>query len=1222
MVLACVCLAIAAGVTAYFTLPKEGSPDIEIPAFFVSVFYPGISAEDSERLLVEPLEARLSQVKDLKEIYATAADGYAGVSLHFEFGIDKPATLADIRDRLDRAQSEFPDGTNKATVTEFSIAEFPIIVVVLSGAIAERMLMQVGEEIRDRLESLPGILEVNFSGMRKEMVEVIIDPLQLEAYNVSADELITVINRNNQLVAAGQVETEQGAFSLRIPSSFDDPWDVQTIPIKVNGDRVVTVGDVSEVRMTFEDRSGFSRHNTEPTIAMQVVKRKGTNIIDSAENVRATVEAVRASWPEQLQKTVKVEFAQDQSRYVDDMVTQLESSVLTAVALVMIVVIATLGTRSALLVGFAIPTSFLLCFALLAVMSISVSNIVMFGLILAVGMLVDSAIVIVELADRRVKEGLRPTAAFASAAKRMFWPIISSTATTLCAFLPMLFWPGMAGQFMGTLPMTIIFVLSASLLVALIFLPVVGGVSGQLSLQFAKASARFSKAPILVKLIALALVIGLMMGSALLILNPGALPALRPASGSIAASVPGALLFAVSSCLLSIVFGSIRTSKRQPRITGTRKRTPYGWIMQLLVGNPVMPVVCVLVAFAAVAMTIRYYGENNYGVEFFVDAEPDRVQVFVRARGNLSLHEKDLLVREVENAVVGIEGIFSVFSFTGSESLNRGFGGARPSDTIGTLQIEFDRWEERQKVGGIVADTRQIIELMETRLSDLPGIHADIQVEQNGPSQGKPLQLRLTSHHWEELVGAVGIVRNKMDSMKGISFVEDTRPLPGIDWRIDVDVEEAGRFGTDISTIGAMIQMVTRGILLGTMRVDSSDEEIDIRVRFPESDRHLSTLDELRLRSPNGLVPISNFVSRTPVAKIGQISRFDQSRYIDIRADVDAGLTNEEGKPITPTERIGKISQWLETEAGLPENVRWSWTGDQDAQAESQKFLMQAFIGALGLMFAVLLAQFNSFYSAVLVLVAVVLSTAGVLGGLLFLQEPFSIIMTGVGIIALAGIVVNNNIVLIDTYQEYARIMPRLEALVRTTEVRIRPVVLTSVTTIAGLLPMMLGFAIDVVQGGYIVDTPSSLWWKQLASAVVFGLSTATVLTLVVTPSLLAIPIWAKKGSYRFARLAAATAAGKNSRYSRDLRLARALKQIRSPTIAWDTDGWHTDNLEDLPFDADDTWAEELPDSVADVVSIESVREPEDASPDDSAQRERTEDTDREEPDEEIRAAE
>lgn len=1153
MVLACIALALTAGITAYLTLPKEGAPDIEIPAFFVSVVFPGISAEDSESLIVRPLEAKLSQVDGLEDIFGSAADGYAGLSLNFEFGLDKAKTLADIRELVDQAEAEFPDGAEDATITEFSLADTPIIVVVLSGEISERVLIQVGEQIKDRLESLPEVLEVGFTGQRAEMVEVIIDPLHLDAYNVTADELIRVVTRNNQLVAAGEVETEQGSFSIRIPASFDDQWDVERLPVKTDGYRVVTLGDVSDVRMTFQDREGFARHNSEPTVAIQVVKRRDANIIDTAALVRKTVTEVQNTWPEPLQDAVKVEFAQDVSHQVFDMVTQLESSVLTAIALVMIVVLAALGTRSALLVGFAIPTSFLLCFALLALMSISISNIVMFGLILAVGMLVDSAIVVVELADRRMKEGRRPMDAFADAAKRMFWPIISSTATTLCAFLPMLFWPGVAGQFMGTLPVTIIFVLSASLLVALIFLPVVGGVSGAISQRIELLSRRLSRIHLILRLILLLAVAALTGAAVLLILNPALIGLQTPAAGSFTASIPGAVLFVFGALSLSVTVGSIRAPRRRQKITAAWKRSPFGWVMHFVVGNPIMPVLCVAAAATAVTLAVRSYSQNNYGVEFFVDAEPEQVQIFVRARGNLSLIEKDLLVREVESSIVGLDGVASVFATTGASGLRDESGGSRPLDTIGVIQIEFDRWETRQLIGGVATDTRKITELVETRLSELPGIRTDLQELAQGPNQGKPVSLRLTSKDWNALLDATSVVRDRFDRVEGLVFIEDTRPLPGIDWKIDVDLEEAGRYGTDITTIGAMVQMLTRGILLGTMRVDSSDEEIDIRVRFPEEDRHLSTLDSLRVRSQSGLVPISNFVSRTPVAKIGQVSRFNQVRHIDVRADVESGLSNADGRPITPTERIGVITEWLENDSALPAGVNWQWTGDQEEQAESQRFLMQAFIGALGLMFTVLLAQFNSFYNAVLVLLAVILSTVGALLGLLILQQPFSIIMTGVGIVALAGIVVNNNIMLIDTYKEYSKIMPKLEAIVRTTEVRARPVLLTSITTIAGLLPMMFGFAINIVQGGYVVDTPSSLWWKQLASAVVFGLGTATVLTLFVTPSLLAIPIWARKGSYGLFRRAVALVGGRDSFVARDLNLNSSLRRHPGETIFWDT---------------------------------------------------------------------
>ncbi len=1151
MVLACMALAITAGVTAYITLPKEGTPDIEFPAFFVSVVFPGISPEDSERLLVKPMEAKLVQVEGLKDIFGTAAEGYAGVTLNFDFGIDKPATLAEIRDLLSRAEAEFPEGANKATISEFSVSEFPIIVVVLSGNVSDRMLMQLGNRIKDKIEALPEILDVKFNGQRNEMVEVIIDPLQLDAYNVTADELIRVVNRNNQLIAAGEVETESGAFAIKIPASFEDTWDVGRLPVKVNGGRVVTLGDVSEVRMTFEDRSGHTRHNGEPTVALQVVKRTGTNLIETASLVRETVAEFQKTWPDPMRDAVKVEFSQDMSFNVNDMVTQLENSVLTAVMLVMIVVLAVLGARSSLLVGFAIPTSFLICFSFLALLSVAISNIVMFGLILAVGMLVDSAIVIVELAERRMKEGARPHEAFGYAAKRMFWPIISSTATTLCAFLPLLFWPGMPGQWMGTLPVTLMFVLSASLLVALIFLPVVGGVSGSISQFIDRLSKKLSRVHIALRLSILLAVLGLMTGSVILMLAPAAF--LPSAGSSAAASVPGAVMFAAGSFLLSVTAGSLKFRRRR-RISAAWKRSPYGWAMQAMVGNPVMPLICVGAVAAAVTGIFSSYGENNAGIEFFAETEPENLQVYVRARGNLSLHEKDLLVQSVENTVIGTPGISSVFSFTGAGSLGASFLGSAPLDTVGQVQIEFDRWEDRQKTGGLAADSFKIKDSLQQDLAELPGILTDVNAISNGPNQGKPLNLRLSGADWDKLQEAVAKVRDRMEGMDGIEFIEDTRPLPGIDWKIDVDVEEAGRYGTDISTIGALVQMVTRGILLGTMRVDSSDDEIDIRVRFPEGDRHLSTLDSLRVRSPNGLVPISNFLSRTPVAKIGEISRFNQERYIDIRADVRYGLTNEEGKPITPTERIERLSEWLENDADLPGEISWDWTGDQEEQDESQKFLMQAFIGALGLMFAVLLAQFNSFYNALLVLLAVILSTAGVLLGLLLLDQKFSIVMTGLGIVALAGIVVNNNIVLIDTYQEYSKIMPRIEAIIRTAEMRIRPVLLTSVTTIAGLLPMMFGYSINIVDGGYVVDAPASKFWAHLATAVVFGLATSTVLTLIVTPSMLAIPVWARKGSYRMASGIAAAAAGKSSASSRDLRMNRSLKKLRSLTIQWDDD--------------------------------------------------------------------
>jgi len=1157
MILAFIALSITAGLLSYIGLPKEGEPDIEIPALFVSVPFPGISAEDSETLLVKVMETELSDLDGLDRMSGTAADGYGGIVLEFEFGWDKSRTIADVRDAMNTAEAKFPDGADKYSINEINFSEFPIIVVTLSGRVPERTLLRLANDLQDDLEGLEPVLEAALAGHRDEMLEVVIDPLRLEAYNVTAGELVAVVRNNNQLIAAGEVETASGAFAVKIPSSFDRPEDVYDLPVKTNGERVVTLGDIADIRLAFEDRTGTARFNGEPTVALQVVKRKGYNIIDTAALVRETVAAAQADWPAELQGAVNVGASLDQSVAVGSMVSQLESSVLTAIALVMIVVLATLGSRSALLVGLAIPTSFLLTFALMAVIGLTISNIVMFGLILAVGMLVDGAIVVVEYADRRISEGSGPMRAYVEAAKRMFWPIVSSTATTLCAFLPMLFWPGVAGEFMGMLPVTLIFVLSASLVVALIYLPVMGGVAGRFSRRIERASALLMPLPWIVRAALVPLALALLWAGAMLTLNPGWLAGTRP-PGDPLASLPGVALFVVAAVLASITLGAARIERRARRVALPGRHTAFGRVVRAITGNPVMPLVAIAAVAAFVMTVFATYGANNRGTEFFVEVETEQAIVYIRARGNLSLAEKDELLAEAEEIVIGTPGIASVFSFAGNGGLNQNTGGASaPRDTVGQIQIEMIPWEDRKDRPDLDGDL--VLDRVMEKLAALPGVRVEALSQTDGPASGKPIQLQLKGDDFDALDAAVDIVTAKLETMTAVTAIEDTRPLPGIDWELAVDVERAGRFGADVATVGGMVQLVTRGLLLDTMRVPSSDEEIEIRVRLPEDDRVLSTLDTLRLRTSEGLVPLANFVTREPVAKLGQIDRVNQTRLYEVKADVLPGVMREavaeDGTtrmvPANANDRIAELTGWLETQDPLPAGVAWEFGGDQEDQAESGQFLMTAFAGALGLMFVILLAQFNSFYNAVLVLIAVVLSTTGVLIGMLVMDQTFSIIMTGTGIVALAGIVVNNNIVLIDTYQENARYMPALDAIVRTAEQRIRPVLLTTVTTMAGLTPMMLGISLDFFAGGYSVDSPTALWWKQLATAVVFGLGLATVLTLILTPALLALRVWIGIGAYRTGTALAALSFGADSAVARDRALERAARRTRPGDLVW-----------------------------------------------------------------------
>ncbi|QUJ77284.1 efflux RND transporter permease subunit [Sulfitobacter albidus] len=1277
MVLAFILLSLVVGGYSYSTLPKEGEPDIEIPALFVSVPFPGISATDAETLLLKPMETELSDLDGLKKMTGTAAENYAGLALEFEFGWDKTKIIADVRDAMGTAEADFPTGAETYSINEINFSEFPIIIVNLTGPVPERTMNRYAKQLQEDLEGLDAVLEAGIAGNRDEMLEVLIDPLKLEAYNVTANELISVVQNNNQLIAAGEVESDNGTFAVKIPSSFDEPQDVYNLPVKTNGDRVVTLGDLAEINFTFEDRLGTARFDGDATVALQVVKRKGFNLIDTSNLVKQTVAQASADWPEELRTAVEVGTSNDQSPSVESMVNQLVGSVLTAVALVMIVVLAALGIRAALLVGFAIPTSFLLCFALLALMGISISNIVMFGLILAVGMLVDGAIVVVEYADARQQQGERPMKAYTEAAKRMFWPIISSTATTLCAFLPMLFWPGVPGEFMGMLPVTLIFVLSASLVVALIYLPVMGGVTGRLENWITSMMERFANLKWYLHLpLAIPGVLiwaGLIYALAMLLITIliGA-PPVDPALATEAVVEPSAppfpfsfisaqfaqmdstmilesvvptfaLVFAVlaaTAAVIGIVLAlavvcalaalalltrlgrggrwvlARLTPKSREGVRSGYRRNGFGYLIEAMTANPVMPLVTAGIVFVFVGSVLIHFSNNSRGTEFFVETEPEQAIVYVLARGNLSLSEKDTLLRGAEDIVRAHPGVSTAFAFAGEGGLdNNTGGGTAPKDTIGQVQFETIRWEDR--AGQPELDGDVVVAELTEQLSALPGIRIEITPLSQGPASAKPVHLRFTGNSFDDLVATVAQARAHFETVPGLTLIEDTRPLPGIDWQIDVDVEKAGQYGADVVAVGAMVQLVTRGILLDTMRVDTSDEEIDIRVRLPEQDRVLSTLDSLKVRTPDGLIPLSNFITRTPVPKLAEISRIDQKRYMDVKADVtpglvklvetpppgaelaamptlatlrpagqDADFTGTDGArykltdrteaaegmdlqaafdaqeiravPINANERIAEISKWVET-AEFADGIGYEWTGDQEDQAESQAFLSSAFTAALGLMFIILLAQFNSFYNAILVLLAVILSTTGVLIGMLVMDQTFSIIMTGTGIVALAGIVVNNNIILIDTYQEFSQYMPRIEAIIRTAQARIRPVLLTTITTMAGLAPMMFGLSLDFAEGGYTIDSPTALWWKQLATAVVFGLGVATVLTLMVTPSMLAIRVWATTYLRWIARLMARMSMGRASRAARDWALQRESRRAANHEVIW------TDEALDIP---------------------------------------------------------
>jgi multidrug efflux pump len=1013
-------LIIATGAGTYLIIPKEAAPEIDIPIFFVTVLYPGIAAEDAERLLLPPLERELLGLNGLDEMRAWAGEGFAMVRLDFLPGFDSRQALADVREQVDQGAAELPAGAETPQVSEVDVALFPVLTVTLSGPFSERTLVAIARALRDRIETLPGVLEVEIGGDREELMEIIADPLIMETYQLSFDELIRVVERNNQLVAAGVLDSGVGRVAVKVPGTINDIEDVLNTPVAVSETAVLTVADLAEVRQTFKDPQSFARINGQPAVSLEIRKRGGANIIEVVAQIRALIEEVQRDWPQALEVT----YLQDQAEDVADLLGDLENNVLAAVILVVLVILGALGLRASLLAAMAIPGSFLGGILAIYLLGFTLNIVVLFALILVVGLLVDGAIVVVELADRHIDSGLDRTEAFPRAAQRMAWPIIAATFTTLAVFFPMLFWPGQVGEFIRFLPATVIVTLLTSLTMALIFIPTLGTLIGPRRATKPEQASRIRAA------------------------EEGRFEDLRHSTGA------------------------------------------YLRLLKVLVVHPGWTL---LGAVALMVSAYLFYILIGRGVEFFPHVEPQFAQVQVQARGNLSIREADDLVRRVEARVRDVPEVQTVYARTIGAQQAR-LQGDLAEDVIGIIQVELIDWRLREPASAV-------LERMRRRTADLPGIALQFREQERGPGAGKPIVLEISGPEARNLLPVVRQIRTVMAQLGGFVDVDDDLPLPGVELELRVDREEAARYGADVTLLGRAVQMVTDGVLLGTYRPEFTDEEVDIRLRFPMGERHLQQLANLRVPTQAGLVPIANFVELVPVPATGLIKKRDGRRAFTISADAAAGLLVDD--------QVRRLREAM-TAVEMDPQVFVAFRGQAEEQAEAGQFLVLAFIFSIFLMMMILVTQFNSFMKALLVLSAIVFSTAGVLLGLLVRGEAFSIVMSGIGVLALAGIVVNNNIVLIDTYDEFrSRDLSPAEAALRTGAQRLRPVVLTAVTTILGLMPMVLGWTINFFERDFYVGAPSTDYWIQLATAIAGGLAFSTPLTLLFTPAML---VWLDRG--------------------------------------------------------------------------------------------------------------
>ncbi len=1021
VVLTIMVLLLGAGVLSYMSLPRESFPAIDIPYFYISVSETGVSPGDAERLLGKPIEDRVKDIDGLVNYTTTSSTGHASVLLEFDVNANKDKALSDVRAKLDGVTGELPDDATTPTVNSVSTASFPSLSVAVYGDVPERALVQKAKDLKEALEKLPDVQSADLAGSRDEMLAVTINMDQLEAYNLTASQLFDALAKNNLVVPGGTLDTGQGSFNVEVPGLITTAQDVISLPIKTSGDTVVTFGDVAQITRTFADATSYADVNGKPAITLSVVKKLGTNVINVVDQVKATTEQVTADWPTGIQHS----FLLDQSESAKSLFNSLQAAVLTAVALVMIVCVAALGLRPALMIGMSIPISFMIAFLVTSLLGMTLNMMIMFGLVLAVGVLVDDPIVVVEYAERKLQEGVPKREAFIMAARKMFVPVVSATFTTLSAFVVLLFWPGIIGKFMSYLPTIVIVVMCASLASALVFMPIIGAFIARTHIDpVAKAKADI------------------------------------------------------------VMYPDKFDVNKVGGFTGV-----YVRLMSKLIHYPL----ATLPIGFAVLIAIFMFAHPS-GFVLFPDSEPEQGTVNVIARGNYSPIEVRDMLREVETRILSVQGIKdSVMAFGGGN----GFGGDSPPDTIGSFQLQLQDWDQRVPAAEIFQDIRD-------KVKDIPGLEVQIAAQQNGPPSGKAINLSVESTNYADLEPVVAKVRSYIENDLGDAIdVEDGRPAPGIDWQVTIDRVAAAKYGIGVRELSPYVQLVTAGVKIGSYRPDDSTDELDIRVRLPAEQRTFDALDSLRIVTAQGLVPVSNFIKRTAVPKVATLSRKNGVYSMTVAANLKPGVNSDA--------KVKQVKAWEQEQiksGAFPAGTHIVYGGADQQNADTGAFIVKAFIVALALIALILLLEYNSFWQVFITISTVGMSLAGVMLGLAITHTPFSMIMTGLGIVALAGIVVKNGIVLTDTYNHYSRddgVEP-VKAMLLTISQRVRPVLLTATVTALGVIPMALNIEFDFIGREITVGGLAGTWFVALSEALVSGLFVSTALTLVMVPVMIVAP--------------------------------------------------------------------------------------------------------------------
>lgn len=1083
-VLVLVALVAIMGILSYLTIPKESFPNITVPNIFVVTLYPGVSPEDMESLVTRKLEDELGNISEIKKMTSTSTEGYSSVVLEFDTGIDIEEALEKVREKVDLAKVELPEDAEEPLVQEVNLSEFPIMQINLSGDYDLEILKNIAENLQDKIEAIPTVLGVDLTGGLEREVQVDVDLAKLKYYNLSFGDIIGAISAENVTIPGGDISVGTKSFLLRVPGQYQETAPIEDIVLKVNGNKPIYLRDIAKVTFGFKERETYSTLDESPVITLGVKKRTGENILETYDMVNAILEEALPTLP----PTTTYKITNDQSKDVKNMVSSLENNIISGLILVIGVLLFFLGVRNASFVGISIPLSMFLSFIILSALGITMNMIVLFSLILALGMLVDNAIVVVENIFRYLEEGYDNFESAKKGTGEVAGPIIAGTSTTLAAFFPMIFWPGIVGEFMGYLPKTLIITLSSSLFVGLIINPVICALFMTIDGDTNKAQLTKRGKKILYSILALVLfilVISSFVTWTMLI-------------------VLGALLWLLNNYILAPT-GKWWQAKGLNVFINTYENSLI-WALNNRLKT-------VGIAFFVLLMSFVVWGVFNPGTEFFPEDIPPR-DVYVQIETPVGSDVKftrsvvDKVAERVKN-IPQESDINTILAVSGAAISSDPAGGGGNSTHKGTVAINFVDYELREG---------DIFEAMEYIRNDLSGViaGANITIEkpQDGPPTGPPINLEISGPEMVELTRISNDVLSILEAdsiFAKIDGLETDLPDSRPEIRVEVDREKAGLYELNTNIIGMTIRQAINGVEASKFR--DGKEEYEIVVRLAKEYRDdLSTLSDLTVFHEGVQIPLSEVAFWEISDGFGGIRHKESERVITVSADVRSGY--QSNAVLAQAQQV--LSTYLN---GLPPGYNYEWTGQQQEQDESFAFLGRAFLIAVFLISFILVSQFNSIAKPIIILSSVVMSTAGVFYGLVTFQMAFGL-MAFLGLISLAGVVVNNAIVLID-YVDILRDRDGFDlrsALVQAGKVRFRPVILTAITTTLGLVPLAVGFNFDFITlvnnpleffthlGEYIYwGGEQAAWWGPMAIAVIVGLLFSTFLTLILVPVLYSV---------------------------------------------------------------------------------------------------------------------